>query len=326
MIVERVPSIERIRFVNSGTEATMSAIRLARGFTGRDVLVKFDGCYHGHFDDLLTKAGSGVAALKESSSLGIPKSHVQNTLSLPYNDIQVLTKTIELHHQDIACVILEPVAGNMGVVVASLEFLKALRELTKKFGIVLIFDEIMTGFRTHPNCVQGEYGIIPDLTCLGKIIGGGFPIGAYGGKQEIMEHLAPLGGVYQAGTFSGNPVVMKAGLETLKLLNGAFYKSLNERCGEMAGALNQDFKKGGKAVHLSYFHSMMSIRFRQAPVLNYEDALAAAGGIKYQELFHHMLERGIYLPPADLEAFFVSGMHSPRDLKNLAEAFKKFFL
>ncbi len=324
-IVKQVPSIERIRFVNSGTEATMSAIRLARGFTQRDILVKFDGCYHGHFDDLLTKAGSGVANLKESSSLGIPQSHMQNTISLPYNNTKILEQTLTKHKDKIACVIIEPVAGNMGVIPATTEFLKTLRELTKKYNIVLIFDEIMTGFRTHPGCVQSEVNIIPDMTCLGKIIGGGFPIGAYGGRKDIMQHLAPEGGVYQAGTFSGNPVVMKAGLAALRLLNKDFYKSLNKKCAEFTEAINSYFQKNNMGVHMAHYKSMMSIRFRKESVLNYDDALAAAGGERYGQLFWHLLKAGIYWPPADLESFFVSGMHTQKDLDDLLGHLKGFF-
>ncbi|MCB9746924.1 MAG: glutamate-1-semialdehyde 2,1-aminomutase [Candidatus Omnitrophica bacterium] len=324
-IVKAVPSIERIRFVNSGTEATMSAIRLARGFTQRELLVKFDGCYHGHFDDLLTKAGSGVSQLKESSSLGIPKAHVNNTISLPYNDSEVLEKTLKKFQKEIACVIIEPVAGNMGVIPARTEFLQLLRDLTKRFNIVLIFDEIMTGFRTNAGCVQSDYKIISDMTCLGKIIGGGFPIGAYGGREEIMNCLAPLGGVYQAGTFSGNPVVMKTGLAALKLLNKDFYRVLNERCEQFAQHMNAYFTEKGISAHLSHYKSMMSIRFRSELVDNYDDALAAAGGEVYSRLFHYLLKMGIYWPPADLEAFFVSSAHSKNDLNQLADALKKFF-
>ncbi|MCA9406004.1 MAG: glutamate-1-semialdehyde 2,1-aminomutase, partial [Candidatus Omnitrophica bacterium] len=324
-IVQCVPSIEKIRFVNSGTEATMSAIRLARGFTKRDLLVKFDGCYHGHFDDLLTTAGSGVAQLHESSSLGIPKSHVQNTISLPYNDTDLLEKTLTKHKDQIACVIIEPVAGNMGVIPAKKEFLQTLRTLTKKYGIVLIFDEIMTGFRTNTGCVQKDYGIIPDMTCLGKIIGGGFPIGAYGGRKDIMETLAPLGGVYQAGTFAGNPVVMKAGLAGLKTLNDKVYKKLNEKCDHFSKTINDFFKENKIDAHSAHYKSMMSIRFRKEPVLNYVDAQNAAGGEKYVKLFHHLLDEGIYWPPADLEAYFVSTAHTTKDLNELQEALKEFF-
>jgi len=324
-ICGRVPSIELIRFVNSGTEATMSAIRLARGFTKREVLIKFDGCYHGHFDDLLTKAGSGVAQLKESSSLGIPGSHIENTISLPYNNIQVLEETLSKQKDDVACVIIEPVAGNMGVIPPDLEFLKVLRELTKKYNIVLIFDEVMSGFRTHQGCVQSEVNIIPDMTCLGKIIGSGFPIGAYGGREDIMKCLAPLGGVYQAGTFSGNPVVMRAGLAGLRLLTEDFYRNLNQKCEAFAGDVNHFLKEEGCEAHLACYRSMMSIRFGRDAVCNYDDALEAAGGERYGALFQHLLNRGIYWPPADLEAFFVSCMHTKKDLKYLAEEIKNFF-
>jgi glutamate-1-semialdehyde 2,1-aminomutase len=244
-ICGRVPSIERIRFVNSGTEAALSAIRLARGFTGRDMVVKFDGCYHGHCDDLLTTAGSGVAQLNESSSLGIPKQHIQNTISLPYNDVTILRETLMQRKDEIACVIIEPVAGNMGVIVPDKEFLRVLRDLTKQYHIVLIFDEVMTGFRTHVGCVQSEMNIVPDMTCLGKIIGSGFPIGAYGGRKDIMECLAPLGGVYQAGTFSGNPMVMRSGLAGIRLLTEAFYKSLNRKCEDFANDVNGYFSEKG---------------------------------------------------------------------------------
>ncbi len=324
-ITSHVPSIEKIRFVNSGTEATMSAIRLARGFTRRDMVVKFDGCYHGHFDDLLTTAGSGVAFLQESSSLGIPKSHIQNTISLPYNDVRAAEEAITQHKERIACVILEPVAGNMGVIPAKIEFLKTLRDLTQKHGIVLIFDEVMTGFRTSTGCVQKDVGITPDVTCLGKIIGSGFPIGAYGGRREIMDCLAPLGGVYQAGTFSGTPVVMKAGLAGLRLLNDPFYERLNRRCEAFAADINAYFQQNNIGVHIAHYKSMMSIRFRKEPVLNYKDAQDASGGERYARLFQHLLKAAIYWPPADLESFFVSGMHTTKDLEALSATLKKFF-
>lgn len=326
LIVQYLPSIQKIRFVNSGTEATMSAIRLSRGFTGKSVLVKFDGCYHGHFDDLLTKAGSGVAALKESSSAGIPASHIENTISLPYNDTDALLATLNKHKDRIACVIIEPVAGNMGVIRAEQKFMDTLRDLTRKHNIVLIFDEIMTGFRNGTGCAQADYGIVPDLTCLGKIIGGGFPVGAYGGRKEIMDGLAPLGGVYQAGTFSGNPVVMKAGSATLKLLNRDFYRGLNERCASFAKEMNRFFKDHNIEAGIAQYSSMMSLRFSAKPVYNYQDALAAQGHERYARLFHHLLERGIYWPPADLEAFFVSHVHAKRDLDDLAKALKEYFM
>lgn len=303
----------------------MSAIRLARGFTQRDTIVKFDGCYHGHFDDLLTMAGSGVIQLKKSSSLGIPQNHIDNTISLPYNDVIVLEQTLAKHKNTIACVIIEPVAGNMGVIPAKPEFLKLLRELTGQYGIILIFDEVMTGFRTSTGCAQADYGVTPDLTCLGKIIGAGFPVGAYGGRKDIMQCLAPLGGVYQAGTFSGNPVVMRAGLTGLRLLNTAFYKRLNDRCADFAEEINNYFKANSIDAHLNFYKSMMSIRFRKEPVLDYTDARAAAGEERYAGLFQHLLNAGIYWPAADLEAFFVSGMHAKKDLEHLANALKNFF-
>lgn len=323
-ITQHVPSIELIRFVNSGTEATMSAIRLARGFTRKEMLVKFDGCYHGHFDDLLTKAGSGVAQLKESSSLGIPKNHVENTLSLPFNNVQVLEQTLTKYKDRIACCIIEPVAGNMGVIPASKEFLKALRELTKKYNIVLIFDEIMTGFRSSLGCYQSDVGITPDMTCLGKIIGGGFPVGAYGGRREIMECLSPLGGVYQAGTFAGNPVVMRTGLSVLRQLNTAVYRKLIENSNQFVEKANAYFEDRNIQAHLINYGAMISIRFRKEPVLNYEDAQKACGGEKYVKLFHHLLNNGLYWPPADLEAFFISTVHTKKDLDKLLEVIKSF--
>ncbi len=324
-ITRAIPSIELIRFVNSGTEATMSAIRLSRGYTKKRLVVKFDGCYHGHVDDLLTTAGSGVASLSESSSLGIPRSHVENTISLPYNDSSVFTETIERHKNDIACVILEPVAGNMGVIPSDPAFLKIVRDITKKNKIVLIFDEVMSGFRTNLGCSQADYGIAPDLTCLGKIIGGGFPIGAYGGKKEIMQCLAPLGGVYQAGTFSGNPVVAAAGLASLKLLNADFYRTLNDRSEQFAKEMNTFFSENNVNAKFSHYKSMLSIRFSTKSVKNYDDARACASDEIYSKLFWHLLKNGIYWPPADLEAFFISGMHSKKDLSDLSSAIKEFF-
>ncbi len=325
-IVKNVPSIDLVRFVNSGTEATMSAIRLARGFTKKNILVKFDGCYHGHFDDLLIKAGSGVAELKESSSLGIPKSHIEHTISLPYNNTQVLSETLLRRHNDIACVILEPVAGNMGVVEATKEFLQALRDLTKKYNIVLIFDEVMSGFRSSLGCVQSEVGIIPDMTCLGKIIGGGLPVGAYGGRKDIMECLAPLGGVYQAGTFSGTPVVMAAGLATLKNLDKTFYQNLNQKVNKFVAEMNTFFCENNLSCWMPNYKSMVSIRFSQKAVLNYDDTLKASSKDAYSRLFHYLLQKGIYWPPAELETFFVSGAHTQKDLNDLFQALKEFFV
>jgi glutamate-1-semialdehyde 2,1-aminomutase len=325
-ITKHVPSVDMVRFVNSGTEATMSAIRLARGFTKRSKIIKFDGCYHGHSDGLLAMAGSGVAFLAASSSQGVPSKHIQDTLSLPFNDTQTLVNTIERHHAQLACVILEPVAGNMGVIKATEDFLKNLRSLTKKYKIVLIFDEVMSGFRSQLGCAQSDLGIIPDMTCLGKIIGGGFPVGAYGGRGDMMKHLAPLGGVYQAGTFSGNPIVMQAGLATLKNLGSQTYKSLNAICDGFVAKTNMLLKKADVDAHLVNYGSMISIRFRTKPVNNYLDAQEASSNQIYAKLFHHLLRHGIYLPPADLESFFVSGRHTVKDLNYLSGQITNFFL
>ena len=313
-ITQHVRSIDRIRFVNSGTEAVMSAIRLARGFTNRNKVIKFDGCYHGHCDDLLASAGSGVAFLASSTSRGVPSGHVQNTLSIPYNDAQELFNTIECHRKDLACVVIEPVAGNMGVVLPKKEFLRTLRELTRKYGIVLIFDEVMTGFRTNFGCAQADLGINPDLTCLGKIIGGGFPIGAYGGRADIMKHLAPLGDVYQAGTFAGNPIVMAAGLATLKNLNKNIYAHINQLGSTFAQETNALFKESNISAHFAAYKGMLSLRFRQQEVYDYSDAQVASSSVIYSKLFHHLLKNGIYWPPADLEAFFISSRHSNKDM------------
>jgi glutamate-1-semialdehyde 2,1-aminomutase len=325
-IVKHVPSVEMVRFVNSGTEATMSAVRLARGFTKRNKIIKFDGCYHGHSDDLLAMAGSGVAFLAASSSQGVPGAHIQDTLSLPFNDTQTLCHTIERHHTEIACVILEPVAGNMGVVNPNKDFLKNLRALTKKYKIVLIFDEVMSGFRTNLGCAQSDLGVIPDVTCLGKIIGGGFPVGAYGGRGDMMKHLAPLGGVYQAGTFSGNPIVMQAGLATLKDLTVQTYKNLNAICDSFVTKTNILFKTTNINAHLDNYKSMISIRFRTLPVYNYVDAQNASSEKNYAGLFHHLLRHGVYLPPAGLETFFVSTKHTVKDLNHLSGQIINFFL
>jgi glutamate-1-semialdehyde 2,1-aminomutase len=270
-------------------------------------------------------AGSGVAFLSASSSQGIPNAHLQDTLSLPFNDTQTLINTIERHHADLACVILEPVAGNMGVIMPNKDFLKTLRTLTKKYGIVLIFDEVMSGFRTNLGCAQTDLGIIPDMTCLGKIIGGGFPVGAYGGRADIMKHLAPLGSVYQAGTFSGTPVVMQAGLATLKNLTPILYKNLNRLCDQFVAKTNKSLLKADANAHLVNYKSMVSIRFRKEPVHNYTDAQNASSNKLYAKLFHHLLGQGIYMPPADLESFFVSAKHTNKDLNHLSAQIKNAF-
>ena len=325
-IVKHVPSVEMIRFVNSGTEATMSAIRLARGFTKRHKIIKFDGCYHGHYDDFLAMSGSGLAFLPASSSQGVPSAHIKETLSLPFNNITALHKTIERYHADIACVIIEPVAGNMGVVTPQKDFLEALRAVTQKYHIVLIFDEVMSGFRTNLGCAQTDLGIIPDMTCLGKIIGGGFPVGAYGGRRDIMKHLAPLGDVYQAGTFSGTPVIMRAGLSVLKNLTVQTYKKLNTLAEQFTVDTNHMLAVHNVNARLTGYKSMLSLHFCSQPVGNYTQAKAASDKALYSQLFHYLLNKGIYWPPADLEAFFLSTCHKHKDLNVLQKALKDFFI
>jgi glutamate-1-semialdehyde 2,1-aminomutase len=267
-----------------------------------------------------------VAFLPASSSQGVPGAHIQGTISLPFNDTQALQNTIERFHADIACVILEPVPGNMGVINPHADFLKNLRILTKKYNIILIFDEVMSGFRTNLGCAQTDLGIIPDMTCLGKIIGGGFPVGAYGGRRDIMKHLAPLGGVYQAGTFSGTPVIMRAGLAVLKNLTSQTYKELNTRTERFVKDTNGILVGHRINAHLSGYKSMISLRFRSQPVYNYTDAKTASSDSLYGPLFHYLLNKGIYWPPADLEALFVSTCHTTKDLDVLQKALKEFFI
>ncbi len=309
MVVDTVPSIEMVRMVNSGTEATMSAIRLARGFTGRDTIIKFDGCYHGHADTLLVEAGSGVATLSIPGSPGVPASFVAHTLSLPYNDIDRISKVMEAQGQKIAAIIVEPVAGNMGLVLPKDGFLQALRKLTEENGSLLIFDEVMTGFRVARGGAQSVYGILPDLTCLGKIIGGGLPVGAYGGKREIMEHVAPQGPVYQAGTLSGNPLAMAAGIATLRLLNEpGFYETLNKKADRLATGLEMAAENAGIDVRVDRAGSMLGFFFTDRAVMNFDDAKTC--NLKmFSDYYKGMLEEGIYLAPSQFEALFVSAAH-----------------
>jgi glutamate-1-semialdehyde 2,1-aminomutase len=309
MIIDAVPSIEMVRMVNSGTEATMSAIRLARGFTGRDTIVKFDGCYHGHADALLVEAGSGVATLSIPGSPGVPKSFVAHTLSLPYNDIDGIKKVMGEQGDKIACIIVEPVAGNMGLVTPVDGFLETLRELSEKNGSILIFDEVMTGFRVAFGGAQSLYGISPDVTCLGKIIGGGLPVGAYGGRREIMEHIAPHGPVYQAGTLSGNPLVMAAGIETLtQLMKPGFYEALDEKAGHLATGLEQAAENAGIDVIGARIGSMLGLFFNEKSVLNFDDAKASDLEM-FSAFYNGMLQKGVYIAPSQFEALFVSAAH-----------------
>jgi glutamate-1-semialdehyde 2,1-aminomutase len=323
MVIDAVPSMDMVRMVNSGTEATMSAIRLARGFTKRDTIIKFDGCYHGHADSLLVEAGSGVATLSIPGSPGVPKSFVAHTLSLPYNDIDSVSKVMKTQGEKIACIIVEPVAGNMGLVTPVNGFLQALRELTEKSGSVLIFDEVMTGFRVSHGGAQAVYGISPDLTCLGKIIGGGLPVGAYGGRRDIMEHIAPQGPVYQAGTLSGNPLAMAAGIATLTQLNASgFYEALDEKTERLAAGLKGASEKAGINVKLTRAGSMLGLFFTDREVMNFEDAKTSDLKM-FSDYYKGMLEEGIYLAPSQFEALFVSAAHDTTHIDKTIQAAEK---
>ena len=323
MLIDAVPSMDMVRMVNSGTEATMSAIRLARGFTKRDTIIKFDGCYHGHADALLVEAGSGVATLSIPGSPGVPKSFVAHTLSLPYNDIDSVSEVMKTQGEKIACIIVEPVAGNMGLVTPVNGFLQELRELTEKSGSLLIFDEVMTGFRVSHGGAQAVYGISPDLTCLGKIIGGGLPVGAYGGRRDIMEHIAPQGPVYQAGTLSGNPLAMAAGIATLTQLNTPdFYEALDEKTERLAAGLKRASEKAGINVKLTRAGSMLGLFFTDRDVMNFEDAKTSDLKM-FSDYYKGMLREGIYLAPSQFEALFVSAAHDTAHIDKTIQAAEK---
>mgnify|MGYP003588759555 CR=1 FL=1 len=314
LIIDAIPSIEMVRMVNSGTEATMSAIRLSRAFTKRDVIVKFDGCYHGHGDALLVEAGSGVATLAIPGSPGIPQAFVDQTISLPYNDIEVFKATMEEKGQAIACVIVEPVAGNMGLVPPVKGFLKSLREETAKHGAILIFDEVMTGFRVAHGGAQALFDIRPDLTTLGKIIGGGLPVGAYGGKKEIMSHVAPMGPMYQAGTLSGNPIAMAAGIATLlEVKKSGFYKNIDKKSDYLVKGLRKVIQDSGVPATVARVGSMLGLFFTDQPVANFKEA-KMADLARFTTFYNGMLERGIYLAPSQFEAWFVSSAHETSHL------------
>ena len=308
-IIELVPSIEKVRMMNSGTEATMTAIRLARGFTGRDIVVKFEGCYHGHADMLLAKAGSGVLTLGIPDTPGIPESVTRNTIVLPFNDIEAVKETFSDHADQIAAVIIEPVAGNMGCIPPASGYLKTLRELTEQSGSLLIFDEVMTGFRLSKGGAQEVYGIKPDLTALGKIIGGGLPVGAVGGSAKVMEYLAPLGPVYQAGTLSGNPLAMSAGLSVLNQLDDEMYENLRKTTENFCLGLREIFETYSCSVSINYVCGMFSIFFGVDSVVNF-DEVNNSDTEKYSRFFYAMLNRGIYLAPSPYELAFLSTAHS----------------
>lgn len=321
LICGAMPAVEKIRFVSSGTEAVMSSLRLARAFTGRQGIVKFDGCYHGHSDAMLVNAGSGLFALQKASSAGVPEAVVKETYSLPYNDVYALEALLLKKKDDIACVIIEPVAANSGVILPKPGYLEAVRKLTKKHGALLIFDEVITGFRVGRSGAQGRFGIKPDLTCLGKIIGGGFPAAAFGGKAEIMNLLAPEGPVYQAGTLSGNPVAMAAGAQTLrKALAPGFYEKLDKKAARIEDAL-----KGLPGINFNRIGSMFTLFFTGEKVTN-----AAIAGkcdkARFAEWHEAMLNEGFYTPPSQFEACFVSAAHSEKDAVAFAEACAKWVL
>ena len=319
LVQEIMPSMEMMRLVNSGTEAVMSAIRVARGYTGRDKIVKFRGCYHGHSDGLLVKAGSGALTQAVPDSLGVPADYTKNTLVAEYNDIDSVKQLFEQYGKEIATVVVEPVAANMGVVPPKQGFLKDLREITQQYGALLIFDEVITGFRLSLVGAQEYYGITPDLTTLGKIIGGGMPMAAYGGRREIMEKVAPLGGVYQAGTLSGNPIATTAGITTLRILKenaDHIYPRIAEATRQLADAARDTF---GDRVQVNQVGSLMSVFFTKEPVVDYKSA-TASDTEAYAAYFNAMLQQGIYLAPSQFEAMFVSAVHSKEDLARTIEA------
>jgi glutamate-1-semialdehyde 2,1-aminomutase len=318
-IIEMVPSIEMVRMVNSGTEATMSAIRLARGFTGRDKIIKFDGCYHGHADCLLVSAGSGVATLGIPGSPGIPKNIAQHTISLPYNNLDSVIAAFDKYGKDIAAVIVEPVSGNMGVVLPDRAFLTGLREITRDKGALLTFDEVITGFRIGTGGAQEFYGIKPDLTCLGKIIGGGLPVGAFGGRRNIMERMAPVGDIYQAGTLSGNPLAMAAGLATLRILKDKnIYNDLEEKGRALFSGIQAAARMAGQDITINRIGSMGTIFFTKGPVKDYESAKKADAD-KYAKFYRAMLQRGIYLAPSAFETIFISAAHDKDSIQKTIE-------
>jgi len=318
-VIEAVPSIEMVRMVNSGTEAVMGALRAARGFTGKRKIVKFAGCYHGHADALLVAAGSGAMTLGIPDSAGVTPQQTADTLVAPFNDVEATLRVLDAAGDDLACVAIEPLPANMGLVFPAAGFLEMLREETRKRGTVLLFDEVMTGFRQSKGGFQQLCGIVPDMTTLGKIIGGGFPVGAYGGKREIMQCVAPSGPVYQAGTLSGNPIAMTAGLATLNELNDDSYAQLEERGAQLESGLNRVLEEGEIKARLHRLGSMWTLFFSDQPVVDYESA-KKCDTKAFARFFHAMLDRGIYLPPSQFEAAFISLAHTSDDIEKTIEA------
>lgn len=324
LVIERVPSIEVIRMVNSGTEATMSALRLARGYTGRNKIMKFEGSYHGHGDSLLIKAGSGVATLGLPDSPGVPESIAKNTVTAAYNDLDAVRQAFEQYGDDIACIIVEPVAGNMGLVPPLPGFLQGLRDITTEYGALLIFDEVMTGFRVDYGCAQGLFDVTPDLTTLGKVIGGGLPVGAFGGKREIMEQIAPSGPIYQAGTLSGNPLAMTAGYETLVQLTPATYEEINRKADKLQAGLIKAAEKYDIPHCVNRVGSMFGFFFTNEKVINYETAKTSDLDM-FAEYYKWMADQGIFLPPSQFEGLFLSTAHTDEDIEKTIQAAERAF-
>lgn len=324
IVIDRVPSVEMVRFVSSGTEATMAALRLARGYTGRDIILKFEGSYHGHGDSLLIKAGSGVATLGLPDSPGVPADIAKNTMTVAYNDLEAVQVVFETFGEKIAGVIVEPVAGNMGVVPPKPGFLEGLRKVTEENGALLIFDEVMTGFRVDYNCAQGYFGVNPDLTCLGKVVGGGLPVGAFAGKREIMEHIAPAGSVYQAGTLSGNPLAMTAGIETLSRLTPESYDHFKKLGDQLEAGIREAATKYNIPHTVNRAGSMIGLFLTNEEVVDFESAKTSDLAM-FAEYFKLMAEEGIYLPPSQFEGLFISTAHTEEHIAKTVQAFHNVF-
>jgi glutamate-1-semialdehyde 2,1-aminomutase len=326
LVCQLVPSMELVRMVSSGTEATMSAIRLARGYTRRDKIVKFEGCYHGHADSLLVKAGSGALTLGEPSSAGVPAALAEHTLTLTYNDLDSVSQCFKQQGNEIACIIVEPIAGNMNCIPPQAGFLEGLRHLCDQYGVVLIFDEVMTGFRVSLGGAQELYDVKPDLTTLGKVVGGGLPVGAFGGRREIMEYIAPLGPVYQAGTLSGNPIAMAAGLSTLKLLQAPnFHQQLSDSAAALVQGLQQAADNAGIGFATNQVGGMFGFFFTQEKSVSHFAQVVACDQEIFKQFFHGMLGEGIYLAPSSYEAGFISAAHGEVEIQTTITAAKKVF-